>query len=38
MHICMHICMLSVVHVVPLTSTLRGFGSEITVDPDRERP
>ncbi len=25
----------SVVHVVPLTSTLRGFGSEVTVDPDR---
>ncbi len=24
----------SVVHVVPLTSTIRGFHSEITVDPD----
>jgi len=24
----------SVVHIVPLTSTLRGFGSEILVEPD----
>lgn len=25
----------SVVHVVPLTSSLRGFGSEVAVDPDQ---
>ncbi|MGL5808623.1 MAG: type II toxin-antitoxin system PemK/MazF family toxin [Nocardioides sp.] len=25
-----------VVHVVPLTSTLRAFGSEVTVDADRD--
>lgn len=24
----------SVVQVVPLTSTIRGFGSEVTIDPD----
>lgn len=24
----------SVVHVVPLTSTIRPFGSEVTIDPD----
>lgn len=26
----------NVVHVVPLTSTLRGFGSELRIDPDQE--
>lgn len=26
----------SVVHVVPLTSTIRGFHSEITIEPDPE--
>ena len=25
----------SVVHVVPLTSTLRGFGSEVVIEPDQ---
>jgi len=24
----------SVVHIVPLTSTIRGFGSEVEIDPD----
>ena len=24
----------SVIHVVPLTSTIRGFGSEISIEPD----
>ncbi len=26
----------SVVQVVPLTTTIRGFGTEVTVDPDEE--
>jgi mRNA interferase MazF len=26
----------NVVHVVPLTSTIRGYGSEVTIEPDHD--